>query len=210
MPLYCCLHSIKAALFDAILNKPLLFLPPVSPVFFAALHALTQTHWQIIGEICGLIAEGSAVAAGATVLSWLATILMPIGAGIVILNANETDMKLTAMQAVGYALTAWAFDDPIPPFPSSLRVNVSYFPGKDALPRYEQAWTTTSVATVHNLEATLVKKRVHKRSYQIFWRAIGGGERKELVRLLMEARAEELHGRERQAFLALDPEGYPN
>ncbi|MBZ5626501.1 MAG: hypothetical protein LAQ69_48635 [Acidobacteriia bacterium] len=161
-------------------------------------------------EIAGWIAEGTALAAAASVLQLVSALLTPIAIGIAILNANETDKKLAGMQAIGYSLTAWAFGDPIPPFPSSLRANFSNFPGQQALPRVEQAWTEASEATVRNLEAEVLKKRRHKKSYRDFWQALGSGDRKKLARLLMEARAEELHGVERMSFWALDPEGYPN
>jgi hypothetical protein len=163
-----------------------------------------------IGEIAGLIAEEGALAAGASILAVASGFLTAIGFMIAILNASETDMKLAGMQAIGYALTAWAFGDPIPAFPSSLKTNFAVFPGRQALPRVEQAWAEASQATVNHLEAQVVKKGVKKRSYQIFWQALGSGDQKKLVRLLMDARAEELRGPQRQSFLALDPDGYPN
>ena len=56
----------------------------------------------------------------------------------------------------------------------------------------------------------MAKKRVHKRSYQLFWQALGEGERKRPARMLIEVRAEELRGVERDSFWGLDPDGYPN
>ena len=144
-----------------------------------------------IAEVASLIAEGTAAA---TALQLVAAVLTPIMIGIAILNAADTDKRLAGMQAIGYTLTAWAFGDPSPPFPRSLKANWSLFPGKQALPRVEQAWKDTSDATVRNLEAQVAKKRVHKRSYQLFWQALGEGERKRLARMLMEVRAEELRG----------------
>jgi hypothetical protein len=158
-------------------------------------------------EIAGLIGEG---AVAVTVVQGIAAALTPIAVGIAVLNANETDTKLAGMQAIGYALTAWAFGDPIPGFPAQLKANVSSFPGKQALPRLEAAWNESAKATVGNLEAQVVKKRVKKRSYQIYWQALGEGDRRKLARLLMEARAEELSGVQRMSFLGLDPDKYPN
>jgi hypothetical protein len=162
-----------------------------------------------LAEIAGLIGEGAVVV---TVVQGIAAALTPIAVGIAVLNANETDTKLAGMQAIGYALTAWAFNDPIPRYPSSLKGNVSAFPGKQALPKLEAAWNEAAAATVRNLEAEVVKKRVHKKSYQTYWQALGEGDRKKLARLLMEARTEELpsHGVERMSFWGLDPDRYPN
>jgi hypothetical protein len=89
-------------------------------------------------------------------------------------------------------------------------VNNAVFPGKQILPRLEIAWNDACDATVRNLEAKVVKRGRSQESYQLFWRGIGKGERKELVRLLMDARAEELDGVERMSFQALDPDGYPH
>jgi hypothetical protein len=160
-----------------------------------------------LAEIAGLIAEGAVFV---TVVQGVSAALTSIMVGIAILNANETDTKLAGMQAIGYALTAWAFGDPIPGYPASLRANFSAFPGKQAIPRVEAAWKEAAAATVRNLEAEAAKKRVQKRSYQIYWQALGGGDRKKLVRLLMEARAEELRGVEQMSFWGLDPDKYPN
>jgi hypothetical protein len=133
-----------------------------------------------IAEVASLIAEGTAAA---TALQLMAAVLTPIMIGIAILNAADTDKRLAGMQAIGYTLTAWAFGDPIPPFPRSLRANWSSFPGKQALPKVEQAWKDTSDATVRNLEAAVAKKRVHTRSYQLFWQVLGEGERKGLAQV---------------------------
>jgi hypothetical protein len=169
---------------------------------------------EIIGETAGWIVEetalGTVVGAVSTSLQLVSAALTPIMIGIIVLNANDTDRRLAGMQAIGYAITAWAFDDPIPPYPSSLRVNNAVFPGKQILPRLEMAWNDACDATVRNLEAKVEKRGRSKESYQHFWRGIGKGERKELVRLLMDARAEELDGVERMSFQALDPDGYPH
>ena len=67
-----------------------------------------------IPEVASLIAEGTAAA---TALQLVAAVLTPIMIGIAILNVADTDKRLAGMQAISYTLTAWAFGDPIPPFP---------------------------------------------------------------------------------------------
>ena len=114
------------------------------------------------------------------------------------------------MQAIGYAITAWAFDDPIPGFPAQLRRNFMAFPGITGIQRVEPAWDDACDAVVRNLEAKVKAKGRSKKSYQLFWQAIGNFDRKKLVRMLMDARAEELPGVEKDSFLALDPTQYPN
>lgn len=63
---------------------------------------------------------------------------------------------------------------------------------------------------IPELEAEVAKKRVHTRSYQLFWQVLGERERKRVARMLMKVRAEELRGVERDSFWGLDPDGYPN
>lgn len=160
-----------------------------------------------LGEIAEWISEGMA----ASIFDMVMVFLEPIALGIAILNSTDTDKKIAGKQAIGYALTAWAFGDRIPPYPSSLKKN---FTGawEPLLPRSEQAWNDTSGATVRNLEAHAAQRKHSKKSYQIFWQGIGDWDRKKLVKHVMEAQAEDLpdYGTEKDSFWALDPEGYPN
>jgi hypothetical protein len=166
----------------------------------------TETALEI-AEIAGLIAEGATVV---TVAQLAAAVLTPITIGLAILNANETDKRIAGMQAIGYALAAWAFGQEIPQFPAQLRTNFSHFPGKQALPPVEAAWRETASKTVANIELEAKKKNRSVKSYQAFWRGLGEGDPKQVVRLVRDARAEELYGPEKVSFLALDPARYPN
>ena len=174
-----------------------------------AIHILHGVDTAVqIAEIAGLVAEG---AAGASILAVASAALTPVLIGIAILNANDTDRRLAGQQAIGYTLTAWAFGDSIPPFPSTLRASNSQFPGKQVLPRLEGAWTESATATVRNLEAEVIKKKKHKESYQVFWRAMAGDQRKKLARLVMESVAEDIEGSAQQmSFWGLNPDNYPN
>ena len=169
---------------------------------------------ELIADSAGWIAEETAlagtVATGMLALGLIAGALTSIGIGIEILNANDTDRKLAGMQAIGYAITAWAFDRSIPGFPAQLRQHFMAFPGITGIQRVEPAWDDACDAVVRNLEAKVKAKGRSKESYQVFWRAIGKFDEKTLVRMLMDARAEELRGVEKDSFLALDPLQYPN
>ncbi len=172
---------------------------------------------EIVAEAAGWIVEETALAVGVgaavTALQMVSAALTPIAIGIAVLNAIDTDKRVTGMQAIGYALTAWAFDDPIPGFPASLRRNymAGIGPGTYGIQRVEPAWQDAADATVRNLEEKVRKRNRSKESYQLFWRAIGKGDRKELVRRLMEARAKEISSDvERMSFQGLNPDDYPN
>jgi hypothetical protein len=172
---------------------------------------------EIIGESAGWIVEETAVGAtigvGMTFLGLLGGALESISIGIEILNANDTDKKLAGMQAICYAIPAWAFDDPIPVFPASLRRNfmAGIGPGTYGLQRVEPAWKDACDATVRNMEAKVKARGRSKESYQVFWKALGNFDRKTLIRRLMDARAREIDSNvERMSFMALDPDRYPN
>lgn len=130
----------KKVVLDTLKHEPDLQGERLEWLDHAAPHRTRYGHSRGIAEVASLIAEGTAAA---TALQLMAAVLTPIMIGIAILNAADTDKRLAGMQAIGYMLTAWAFGDPIPPFPRSLRANWSSFPGKQALPRVEQAWKNT-------------------------------------------------------------------
>jgi hypothetical protein len=164
-----------------------------------------------IAEIAGWISEEVAESAAATTFSVVMMCLEPIAIGIAILNATEVDRKIAGMQAISYTTTAWAFGDPIPSYPASLKQN---FTGAWAplLPRSEAAWKDTADATVRNLEARVRKRNRSKKSYQIFWQGIGDWDRNTLVERIMKAQEEDLpdYGTEKASFKSLDPANYPN
>jgi hypothetical protein len=171
---------------------------------------------ETVGETAGWIVEETAVAAGfeaaGTVIGLVSMVLEPIEIGIAILDALETEAKIAGMQAICYAITAWAFDDPMPSYPASLRPNWrGAGTGMAGLQRAEEGWKDACEATVRNLEAKVKKSGRGKFSYQILWQSIGGGERRQLARRLMDARAKEISSSvERISFEALNPDGYPN
>src|SRR5215468_9943354 len=60
----------------------------------------------LLGEMTEILAEGTALASATGLI---AAVLTPIMVGLSILDANDTDRRIAACQAIGYALTAWAF-----------------------------------------------------------------------------------------------------
>lgn len=163
-----------------------------------------------IGEIFGIVAEG---AAGASALAVVSGFLVPVMIGIAVLNATETDMRIAGLQAVAYAVPAWAFGHSIPGYPASLKAGWSAWGGisKDRLPKAEAAWKESSEAAVRNMDAEVVKKQRQKSSYQAVWRALTNDEPKKLVRLVMEALEERVEWpARRESFWTLNPEQYPN
>jgi hypothetical protein len=172
---------------------------------------------EIVAESAKWISEetalGATVAFGMTALGLLGAALEGVAIGIEILNANDTDKRLAGMQAICYALPAWAFGDPIPGFPAQLRRNfmAAMGPGTYGIQRVEPAWRSAAEATVRNLEAKVQAKGRSKESYQAFWQALGDFDRKTLVRSLMEGRAEEIGDDIQQmSFMGMDPDLYPN
>jgi hypothetical protein len=180
----------------------------------------------MIGEALGWLVEGSLLATVVTIVDLVASCLEPICVGIAVINASDAGKKLIGNYAICYALTAWAFGNPIPSFPTSL---------KQKLPNYgslgfEQAWREASTATVRNLESKLprtdhyvlkwhanepelilIDRHEQRKKLQMLWQSLGDWDAPTLVGLLMEARAEELSDAVKNSFLGtLDPTRYPN
>ena len=163
------------------------------------LHWLHTAHKIIEGgstamelaEIAGLIAEGGAVAGGATVLQFASAVLLPIYISVEVLNANEIGTRMFGMQAVAYTTTAWAFGDAMPGPSATMMKRFKGQYGEPPLPGYRQAWENSSRATTRNLEEFVVKKRVQKKSYQVLLRAIGDDNRKALCLRMLKGFEEE-------------------
>ena len=163
-----------------------------------------------LAEIAGLVAEGGVVASAGTALSIAGCFLFPIGATIALMNAWETGQRLVGMRAIAYGTTAWAFDDPMPPYPSVMRNNVISGGFQHEVADHERAWNNARDSAVRNLEEEVMKKRVQKKSYQVMLRAVGNDNRNNLVKELMKGLEKSLtRGSIRDAFWSPEP-NYPN
>jgi hypothetical protein len=165
-----------------------------------------------LAEICGLLTEGSALAAAGTAVSLLNVFLFPVGAAIEFVNAWQFGEKLVGLRAVAYATTAWAFGDPVPRFPAQIRANVIHDRGRNLQPVLfrESAWNNASASAVKSLEETCRTKRIQKKSYQTLFKAAGDSNRNSLVRKLMKGLENRVDpGWQRQAFWSPLP-NYPH
>lgn len=164
----------------------------------------------MIAEVAGLIAEGGAIAAAGTVLSIASVFLLPIGATISWVNAAEFGVRQTGHRAVAYATAAWAFGDPNPKLPANIRKNLQFSHGAHEVAKHERAWNKAVDQTMKELDATVAKKRIQKKSYQVYLRALGDNDRKTLAVEIMKGFAKEYaEGVERNTFWTPNPD-YPN
>jgi len=179
------------------------------PILSTAIDIVGYTEGAItLAEIAGLIAASGT-------LSILAALLDSITRIIAIINCAEFGYRITGMRAVAYGATAWAFDDPMPPYPSVWRHNVfrSYGEGdlgQEEARLREKAWTTSRDSVVESLEKEVVKRKVQKKSYQVLLRAVGHDSRKALVAEIMKGLETKVRGGfERDAFWGTELD-YPN
>jgi len=132
-----------------------------------------------------------------------------------ILNAWEFGQRLTGMRAVAFGATAWAFDDPTPPFPAVLHDNIlraygTGHIGQTDLELHETAWRTSRDSVVQSLEKEVAKRNVSKTSYQVLLRAVGNDSRKALVKEIKKGLEKRLLiGSRRDALWDTELE-YPN
>ena len=159
----------------------------------------------------------------------IAAFAFPIFGGIKWVNALEFGQRLIGLRAVAYGMTAWVFEDAVPPPPPWIRANI--FPGsqqgppqansdfaRDAFAQAEaqvqaslKAWRDSSAAAYRSMEEEVEKKHCDPEDLRAAFRLLGEGDKNTLVRGLMSAIAEKFlrKGNERDEFWSPDPD-YPN
>lgn len=160
-------------------------------------------------EVFGLVAEGGAAAGVGTGLGYAGFFLFPVASSIAIVNAWDKDKQLTGMRAVAYATTAWAFDDPMPPYPTSLRRNVMHSHPENVADN-ERAWNEARNLTVKNLNDAVAKSGKSKVAFQLAYRAHGYDERQTLVETLMMGFQDTLGSPTQKDMLWTPTPNYPN
>lgn len=91
---------------------------------------------EIIAEIFG--AEFHFLTAFGVITGLAGVILTPIGVTVHLAHALGTGHRLVQMAAMAVAITAWAYDDPTPPFPKFIQKQ--YHSGPADLRSDEEAW----------------------------------------------------------------------
>jgi hypothetical protein len=134
-------------------------------------------------EIAGLIAEGTTIA---TIASFAAGILSPVGFGAGLLEAEETGYKIAGMAAQAYAVTAWTFDDPIPPLPDRVRNNLRSNGQADEIQNYENAWRENTEVAVNKLIQVTSGPGHSKKAFQNANRAASNFSRQKLSRTMLD------------------------
>ena len=171
---------------------------------------------EIFGEITGWIVGDTALAAG----------IAAAGTAFAIgfrgpdpdHNRHKDPQRQRYRQTAGRNAGPWVCTDRVVvrrpnsgvPFLFEKELQRCDGPGGIWLQRVEPALKEASGATVRNLEAKVLKRGRSKMSYQLFWQGIAEGDRKKLVRMLMDTGGAELGAVKRMSFLGLDPDRYPN
>lgn len=106
---------------------------------------------EIVAEIFG--AEFHILTAIGTATGIAGVILTPTGVTVHLAHALGTGHRLVQMAAMAVALTAWAYDDPTPPFPKLIRCQ--YHKGPADLRSDEEAWKAGCLWAEHRMEEQL-------------------------------------------------------
>lgn len=130
-----------------------------------------------LAGIVTLIIKSAAAEAIATVLEVIGPFLFAVENTVNWAEVSDTDVRMYGMLAVAYTTAGWAFDQPQPTESRKIlgnwRAHGTYPPAK--LERAAKFWQEAANATRANLEAYPAKQGVHKNSWKLTLRSIGGG-----------------------------------
>jgi len=147
-----------------------------------------------LGELAGLVSEGSFLATGAGPVSMVSALLFPVGAFISLANTWESGERQFAMRAIAYAGTAWAFDDPPPePSPEILR-RVELLDYSSKVGDYKKAWQDAVRETYNKLEEERSSREISRKSLQLYLQALGDGSQETLCLALLAGFESEFRG----------------
>jgi hypothetical protein len=158
-----------------------------------------------IAEVAGLIAEGTAIAAAATVLTFAALLGDIFGSMIAFWNVLEENERLAGMRAIAYTTVAWAFDEPVPSLSRELEARWRSQPlTPDLIQRGRRAWDNAAKSTVQELvKGALGRLGTHRSSNtkKLLVQAakerikmIASGNKRQVSRFLMELFEPKLNG----------------
>jgi hypothetical protein len=133
--------------------------------------ALWIAEETALGTVVGAVSASPQLASAA---------LTRIMIGIVVLNANDTDRRLAGMQAIGYAITAGAFDDPNSAIPLRPEGEQRVLPrqANSAQARAGLERGLRCHGAQSGGEGGKEKRGRSKQSCRLFWRGVGKGERR--------------------------------
>lgn len=126
------------------------------------------------------------VSSGAAVLSIL---LFPVGAMISVINASQVSVKMYSYRAIAYAITAWAFNKPIPT--SSPRIMSNSRSGnivssQSKMLDKKNAWKKASDSAVREMNNICLTYKVKKEFLQVLLRALGDNNEQKLCELILK------------------------
>jgi len=183
-----------------------------------------------LAEVCETIGVFSDSVIDVT--SPIGLVAFPIAAGLDILNSYKADERGYLLRGRAYGMTSWAFGDPLPPPPASLRGNsqasVQQALNANAGDRemqnriregariaqanasiFQHAWTEGAESAIRDLDKMVQEKHVPKSDCQVILQALGDNDRNTLAIKIMTQMAKEVDDIERGGFWAPPPR-YPS
>lgn len=132
--------------------------------------------------------SGSRFAAITSAASIAGTLLFPLQQLINLINANETGLRFYSRRAIAYAVTAWAFDNPVPMSSPQIMHNIRRGPvtevqGED---RYHHVWKETTLSVIQKIKQLCLQKRINEKQLKIVFKAFGKGSPQNLSLLLLQ------------------------
>ena len=128
----------------------------------------------------------SIVSSGAAVFS---IFMFPVSTMISIINAYQSGLKMYSYRAVAYAITAWAFDKPMPISSKKIMHNARHTSPvrpESELRLMDNTWKKTSQSAVAEVNKFILVNSVSKDLFKILLRSMGDNNEKILCELIMK------------------------
>ncbi len=162
-------------------NKVIDFVSYTDNVFTAA-ELITYTNTLVSGS-----RFLTAVASGASVLS---IALLPVSHMISIINAWQSGHRAYAYRGISYAITAWAFNKPVPTASQTILRNIrsgGLVRNPSIVQEYNKVWNEATSKVVAKINTDALSAQVPKDAIKIILRAFSDGSEQKLCEMLLRS-----------------------
>lgn len=147
--------------------------------------------------------------------SFLSIFLFPFDSFIKLWNASQVGLTMYSYRASSYAITAWAFLDPIPTQSQAILKNASLLnPShshlKEKRRERDAVWNQAACSSVEAMEKYCKEHEFDRRHVKLVLRALSDGSRGRLSELLMRGFEDKVPAAARKVYVSNYGVNYPS
>lgn len=147
--------------------------------------------------------------------SFLSIFLFPFDSFIKLWNASRVDLTMYSYRASSYAITAWAFSEPVPSQSQAILKNASllhpshsYF--KDKRTEYDASWKQATRSSIGAIERYCSERELQSEHVKLVFRALSDGNRGKLSELIMRGFEDKIPVAARRVYISNYGINYPS